>query len=558
MLPERFGRYEVLAELGDGAMGRVYSAWDPAVTRVVAIKTIKTERLPKQHSGEYLERFRREAQTAGGLNHPNIVNIFDIGDDHIVMEYIEGQNLQDRIREEGRVPPEAVSALLGPIAEALDHAHAAGIIHRDIKPANIMIQANGQPKLTDFGVARIADSAMTATGEILGSPTYMSPEQVAGLEVTPRSDVYSLAVVAYEALTGQPPFQGKTITAVISRVMHEKPAPPRQWNAELPTRYDDVFARALAKEPAERFATASEFAGALDIRSLELALDDLVPVEDPDAALAGAGSVAAAHGRGREAAPDVGSEDVTASFPSSSPALETETPPSARSAIAGRPWLWTLVGGLIATTVVGAAALVGVVIYLLRPGAGPEASAGPREPGAKTPATLSSPAPTPEAEAPAPKPSATTRARPASAKSAAAKPRATPTPPPVVGEGQLVPMGPGVSPPRRVAARSEDRGVGGRHPGPGRARRGRGVAFRARPQGRRQGPGPLDRAPEVHLLQVNCTAHARPDTRVPRRRFSRWQQDVEARALPARGGSGWRSGSSAGRRWPTPTPSATW
>jgi serine/threonine-protein kinase len=357
----------VLAELGDGAMGRVYKAWDPVVTRTVAIKTIKTERLPKMHTGEYLERFRREAQAAGGLNHPNIVNIFDIGEDHIVMEYIEGQNLQDRIREEGRVPPETVSALLGPIAEALDHAHAAGIIHRDIKPANIMIQADGQPKLTDFGVARIADSAMTATGEILGSPTYMSPEQVAGLEVTPRSDVYSLAVVAYEALTGQPPFQGKTITAVISRVMHDEPPPPCQWNAELPTRYDDVFARALAKQPAERFATASELVSALDIRSFELALDDLVPVvvEDSAAGLARAGSAAAVQGGAFEPVPEVGSEDAKAALPSSLPALETATPPLAWPAIASRPWLWALVGVLIATTVLGAAALIGVVIYLL-------------------------------------------------------------------------------------------------------------------------------------------------------------------------------------------------
>ncbi len=452
MLPERFGRYEVLAELGDGAMGRVYSAWDPAVTRVVAIKTIKTERLPKQHSAEYLERFRREAQAAGGLNHPNIVNIFDIGDDHIVMEYIEGQNLQDRIQQEGRVSPEVLSALLGPIAQALDHAHAAGIIHRDIKPANIMIQADGQPKLTDFGVARIADSAMTATGEILGSPTYMSPEQVAGLEVTPRSDVYSLAVVAYEALTGQPPFKGKTITAVISRVMHDTPPPPRRWNAELPTRYDDVFARALSKEPAERFATASELASALDIRSFELALDDLVPVEeDSDAGLAGAGSVAAAHGRAFGPVPEVGSEDSTAAFPPSSPPLETSATPTAWPAIARRPWLWTLVGGLIAMTVVGAAALIGIGIYLLRPGAGPGATAGPSElPDAETPFAVSSPAPTSEAEVPASEPSATSPARRAPSKSAAAKPRAMPTPAPVVSEGQLVPMGPGVTPPRRV------------------------------------------------------------------------------------------------------------
>jgi serine/threonine-protein kinase len=453
--PERFGRYEVLAEIGDGAMGRVYSAWDPVVTRKVAIKTIKTERLPKGQAEEFLERFRREAQAAGGLNHPNIVNIFDIGDDHIVMEYIEGQNLQDRIREEGRLSPEALSALLGPIAEALDHAHAAGIIHRDIKPANIMIQADGQPRLTDFGVARIADSAMTATGEILGSPTYMSPEQVAGLEVTSRADVYSLAVVAYEALTGQPPFKGKTITAVISRVMHDEPPPPRRWNADLPTRYDNVFARALAKDPAERFGSAVELVSALDIRALELALDDLVPVDEqyPDAGLVRASSGNARGGAVPGSRPGTGSEAPTAAFtplptapetggspPLPPPPADTETTPAEGPRIAGQPWLWALVGGLIATTVLGAAAVIAVVLYLMRPGGEPEATG--------TPVAVSSLTPVVELEEPAPARSATARARPTASKGAAPKPRATPSP--VVSEGQLVPMGPGVTPPRRV------------------------------------------------------------------------------------------------------------
>jgi serine/threonine-protein kinase len=217
-----------------------------------------------------------------------------------------------------------------------------------------MIQADGQPKLTDFGVARIADSAMTATGEILGSPTYMPPEQVAGLEVTSRADVYSLAVVAYEALTGQPPFQGKTITAVISRVMHDEPPPPRRWNADLPTRYDDVFARALAKDPAERFASASELANALDIRSLELDLEDLIPGDAGRGVLPGS-------------VPEVAPE--TATPPPAPPLIaETATSPSAGPRIAGRPWLWALVGVLIATTILGAAAIIGLVLYLFAGG----------------------------------------------------------------------------------------------------------------------------------------------------------------------------------------------
>ena len=267
MLPERFGRYEVLAELGDGAMGRVYSAWDPKVSRVVAVKTVKSELLTSATADDYLKRFRREAVAAGGLTHPQVVRVFDIGDDFLVMELVEGRTLFAMIREAGRIEPAETLRLLGPVAEALDHAHRAGIVHRDIKPANVIVQPDGQPKLMDFGVAHLAASVMTTAGQVLGSPSYMAPEQIAGATVTGRSDVYSLAVVAYEMLTGQSPFQGKSITQVIYRVMHEQPAPPRHWNAALPARYDDVFARALAKDPDERFATATQFMGALDLAS---------------------------------------------------------------------------------------------------------------------------------------------------------------------------------------------------------------------------------------------------------------------------------------------------
>ncbi len=274
MLPERFGRYEVIDEIGDGAMGRVFRAWDPAVRRAVAIKTIKSEYLSRDAASEYLKRFLREAQSAGGLNHPAIVRVFDLGEDHLVMELLEGRTLHRLIREQGRLAPEEALRLLAPVADAVDHAHRSGIVHRDIKPANIMVQPDGQPKLMDFGVAKIEASVMTTAGQVLGSPTYMSPEQIAGEKVTGRSDVYSLAVVAYEMLTGQPPFLGKTITQVIYQVMHEAPPPPRQWNAALPARYDDVFARALAKSPAARFGTAGEFVTALDLRELEHAFSE--------------------------------------------------------------------------------------------------------------------------------------------------------------------------------------------------------------------------------------------------------------------------------------------
>jgi serine/threonine-protein kinase len=291
MLPERFGRYEVLAEIGDGAMGRVYSAWDPRVSRLVAVKTVKPELLTSDTAAEYLKRFRREAQAAGSLNHPQVVRVFDVGDDFLVMEFVEGRTLHAVIRAAGRIEPAETLRLLGPVADALDHAHRAGIVHRDIKPANVIVQPDGQPKLMDFGVAHLAASVMTTAGQILGSPSYMSPEQIAGLEVSGRSDVYSLAVVAYEMLTGQPPFQGQTITQVIYRVMHETPAPPRRLNAALPARYDEVFARGLAKDPALRFATAGELVAALDVSELDYALS---PVTEPPSAGGGSGDAAPA------------------------------------------------------------------------------------------------------------------------------------------------------------------------------------------------------------------------------------------------------------------------
>jgi serine/threonine-protein kinase len=291
MLPERFGRYEVLAEIGEGAMGRVYSAWDPRVSRLVAVKAVRAELLTSETAAEYLKRFRREAQAAGSLNHPQVVRVFDIGDDFLVMEHVEGRTLQALIRAAGRIEPAEALRLLGPVADALDHAHRAGIVHRDIKPANVIVQPDGQPKLMDFGVAHLAASVMTTAGQILGSPSYMAPEQIAGLEVTGRADVYSLAVVAYEMLTGRPPFQGRTITQVIYSVMHETPAPPRRLNAALPARYDDVLARGLAKDPSLRFARAGELVAALDLRELELALTPIEPEPEPPAGEADAATL---------------------------------------------------------------------------------------------------------------------------------------------------------------------------------------------------------------------------------------------------------------------------
>ena len=431
MQPERFGRYEVIAVIGDGAMGRVYRARDPIVSRDVAIKTVKPEYLRNDTAAEFVERFRREAQAAGALNHPAIVAVFDVGDDHIVMEHLEGRTLQQEIATRGRFAPEETFAILAPIADALDHAHAAGIVHRDIKPANIMVQTSGIPKLMDFGVAHVEDSVLTVTGQILGSPSYMSPEQVAGLEVTARSDVYSLAVVAYEMLTGQSPFPGKTITAVIYKVLHDEAPPPRTWNAALPPRYDEVFARALAKDPAARFATARELSGALELRELELSLDD----------------IAAAGNESKAPGPDAAAGGLAA----------TVVLPRSRSRRRG---LVLLLAGLV---------LLALAVVLVARSAAPPPAPAPdpvagEAPDRAIPARADSKAVDAEAKpvaAGAPKASTSASAPLPAARAAvdtssrprgvpAAAGRVTDTTPAATPESTLVAIGPGVTPPRRI------------------------------------------------------------------------------------------------------------
>jgi TonB family protein len=269
MISDTFGRYQVEKEIGDGAMGRVYRGFDPMARRTVAIKTIKSELLSRQSAEEYVRRFRREAQAAGGLSHPNIVTIYDVGESYFVMELLEGETLHDLLKRVGRLPLHDALGILDPVADAVDYAHKKGIIHRDIKPANIMVLPDGRPKLMDFGVVHVDSTAMTAAGQFLGSPLYMAPEQIASGEVTGKTDVFSLATVAYEMLTGRRAFEGVSITSIIYRVMNDTPEPPRRWNLELPPHYDDVFARALAKDPAVRYATATEFASALDLKDFD-------------------------------------------------------------------------------------------------------------------------------------------------------------------------------------------------------------------------------------------------------------------------------------------------
>jgi tRNA A-37 threonylcarbamoyl transferase component Bud32 len=258
-----FGRYESLGLLGEGAMGRVYRAFDPATQRVVAVKTLRPELLLRGDAAESLQRFHREVVAAARLDHPNIVTVFDVGDDYFVMELLEGLTLEAVLRQRGRLEPAAACAVLLPVARALDHAHGLGTIHRDIKPANIMLANDGRPIVMDFGVAHLMSGAITASGQLLGSPAYLAPEQINGAAATSHSDLFSLAVTAYEALTARMPFDGATLAEFLFAVVELPPRPPSTMLPPLPTAYDGIFERALAKDPARRFPTAAAFVDAL-------------------------------------------------------------------------------------------------------------------------------------------------------------------------------------------------------------------------------------------------------------------------------------------------------
>ncbi len=251
------GRYEIRGELGRGAMGVVYRAFDPNIGRTVAIKTVLLETLEE----DLLKRLRREAQAAGVLTHPNIVTIFDANQDdtvfYIAMELVEGETLQGMLQR-WPLPLEQVFHIAEQIGAALDHAHERGIVHRDIKPANVMVSAEGQVKVMDFGVAKIKSAGITSVGEVLGTPSYMSPEAVKGKSVDGRSDIFSLGAVLYELLTGTRPFTGQNVTTVIYKIIGEEPEPPAVVNPSLHPGLNHVVLKALAKQPEERYQSCAE------------------------------------------------------------------------------------------------------------------------------------------------------------------------------------------------------------------------------------------------------------------------------------------------------------
>jgi serine/threonine-protein kinase len=267
--PKKIGRYEVVAELGRGAMGTVYRAKDPAMDREVALKTVIAVALASAQGSEFRERFYREAKAAGRLAHPGIVAVFDVGEDEglpfLVMEFVNGQTLEAAVKKGERLTLERVCEIGQQIADAIGYAHKQGVIHRDIKPANILLtstDAHGieRPKITDFGVAKLAAGQITTTGQMLGTPAYMPPEQFTGAQVDGRADIFSLGVILYWMATGEQPFHGETMTAVSYKVVHTEPVPPRKLNPSIPEDLDFIIMKCLAKSPVDRYQTGEELA----------------------------------------------------------------------------------------------------------------------------------------------------------------------------------------------------------------------------------------------------------------------------------------------------------
>ncbi|MGD9788537.1 MAG: serine/threonine protein kinase [Sulfuricellaceae bacterium] len=332
--PTMLGKYAVEGELGRGAMGIVYRGHDPDLDREVAIKTFRKDALDKSESAELLERFKREAQAGGRLQHPNIVSIYDYGESddvaYIAMEIIQGQELKELFDQNRRFAPKDAVRLMSQLLDALEYAHRHGVVHRDIKPANLILMPDGTLKITDFGIARLESSTLTQAGTVLGTPTYMSPEQFMGQTVDGRSDLFSAGVILYQFLTGEKPFAGSSITTIMHKVLKEEPLKPSELNVQVPPAFDGVVKKALAKRPDDRFQSAAEFRAAL-----------MAAVEAP------------------AVSPDAEITSVNLAIP---PVAAAAKPPA-------KPWLWLGVGGA------SVAALLAFI--LLRPAAEPETPPAP-------------------------------------------------------------------------------------------------------------------------------------------------------------------------------------
>jgi len=398
VLPATIGRYQILEELGRGAMGRVFRARDPNVDRHVALKVLAPLHLAggEGEADELRRRFILEARAAGRLSHPGIVMVLDAdadpatGSPYIAMELVAGRSLEDLLREQGRLPPERAAAIVAEVARALAYAHGEGVIHRDVKPANILIPDRGPVKVSDFGIAKLASQSLTVTGHVLGSPFFMSPEQVRGEPVDARTDLFSLGAVLYRAVTGTVPFDGDTIATVAFKVVNIEPRPARDHAPEIPAALEAVIDRALAKDPAERFAGGAEMAAALDAVAAELRGEAAAaaPAGPPAAGTGGDGRHGAppddrrgASGDDRPGAPaddrpgaGGGTVVLAAAPPRPRTPPATEAARGARSPTARRAALLGLAAAALAVAAVAAALVAFGLAAALKPGTAVEAA----------------------------------------------------------------------------------------------------------------------------------------------------------------------------------------
>lgn len=272
----KLGKYEIRRELGRGAMGIVYEGFDPFIERTVAIKSIQKSMIDKSEAEEILSRFRREAQAAGRLTHPNIVSVYEYGEDgeaaFIAMEFVAGTELREHFDRTTRFKINDGVIIMTQLLDALEYSHSRGVIHRDIKPSNILITEDGQVKIADFGIAKIESSELTQIGTVLGTPSYMSPEQFMGLAADRRSDIYSAGVILYQFLTGERPFTGSNMAIIMRKVLNHAPVLRSKLNPDLPEALCKVVEKAMAKRPEDRFQTAAEF-----MKYLKIAVESPAP-----------------------------------------------------------------------------------------------------------------------------------------------------------------------------------------------------------------------------------------------------------------------------------------
>jgi serine/threonine-protein kinase len=386
--PLKLGKYEILRELGRGAMGVVYEAFDPSIERTVALKTIRRDQLEGDTAAEAITRFEREAKAAGRLNHPNIVSIYDFGEDgdttFIAMEFVIGRELKSHFEKDERFPIADASRIMCELLDALEYSHNYGVVHRDIKPANIIIRPNGQVKVADFGIARIESSQYTQAGTVLGTPAYMSPEQFMGQTVDRRSDIFSAGVVLYQFLTGERPFSGAA-TTIMHKVLSVDPPLPSRLNVQAPRPFDAVIAKALAKRPEDRFQTAAEFAEAIKLAAQGIAAPGLPAVGDSDATIVNTDGTATATA---QSAPLIGTLQMPTQTKPPAPAT-APAPPAAAGQTGGAPAPAKRAAPMLAIAASAVAVVaVGIAGYFaLAPGKSREAAAPVAATPAAAPAT---------------------------------------------------------------------------------------------------------------------------------------------------------------------------